>query len=225
MRCGKSFVTATKGFATLVSFPTCTSSKVMTQTEHMLYVRNGVGGANSREAINAANNFLISGHEPKHLMRDMILWVVQNCEGNGYYAGQRGMLDAWELGEGHPERSHIPLALVGWMADYRNQHFNFKKRYGPIWGANLSDNGDLLALRSGGTRVYDARTGEELMFFRGEPWRFAFHPHGRLLATGWDGGDLQIIDLIARKVVKQWPAFPDDVSGQFGDGKFWGLGL
>jgi len=204
-------------------FPNLHEFKSDDADEHLLYVRNGVAGANPREAINAANNFLISGHEPKHLMRDMILWVNQNCEGNGYYAGQRGMLDAWELAEGHPERSRIPLGLVGWMADYRNQHFNFKKCYGPIWGANLSDDGDLLALRSGGTRVYDARTGEELMFFRGEPWRFAFHPHGRLLASGWDGGDLQIIDLIARKVVKQWPAFPDDVSGQFGDGKFWGL--
>ena len=133
------------------------------------------------------------------------------------------MLDAWELGKGHAERDRIPLALVGWMADYRNQHFNFEKRYGPIWGANVSDDGGLLALRSGGTRIFDAKTGDELMFFRGEPWRFAFHPTGRLLAAGWDGGDLQIIDLIARKVVKQWPAFPDDVSGQFGDGKFWGL--
>jgi len=149
--------------------------------------------------------------------------VKQKCEGNGYYAGQRGMLDAWELAKDHPERNRIPLALAGWMADYRNQHFKHKKCYGPIWGANLSDDGGLLAVQSNGTRVYDTKTGDELMFFRGDPWRFAFHPHGRLLAAGWDGGDLQIIDLIARKVVKHWPAFPDDVSGKFGDGKFWGL--
>ena len=191
--------------------------------ELLLYTLNGIAGADSSAAINSANNYMISGHQPEHLMRDTILWVNQNCCGNGYYAGQRGMLDAWELAKDHPERKRIPLALVGWMADYRAQHFNFKKRYGPIWGANLSDDGGLLAVRSGGTRVFDATTGEELMFFRGEPWRFAFHPHGRLLAAGWDGGDLQIIDLIARKVVKQWPAFPDDTSGEFGDGKFWGL--
>ncbi len=61
------------------------------------------------------------------------------------------------------------------------------------------------------------------MWFRGHPWRFAFHPDSRWLAAGWDGGRLQIIDLIARKVVHQCEAFPDDVSGQFGDGKFWGL--
>ena len=61
------------------------------------------------------------------LMRDMILWVNQNCVGNGYYAGQRGMLDAWGLAKDHAERNRIPIALVGWMADYRNQHFNFKK--------------------------------------------------------------------------------------------------
>lgn len=193
------------------------------EDEHLLYTRNGIGHANARQAMNAANNFLLSGHDPKHLMRDMILWVNQNCKGGGYYAGQRGMLDAWELAKDHPERNRIPLALVGWMADYRNQHFNFKKSYGPIWGANLSDDGGLLAIVSGGTRVFDTKTGGELMFFRGNPWRFAFHPGGRLLAAGWDGGDLQIIDLVARKIVKQWPAFPDDVSGKFGDGKFWGL--
>ena len=191
--------------------------------EHLLYVRNGIGRADPREAINAANNFLISEHDPTHLMRDMILWVNQKCVGNGYYAGQRGMLDAWELAKDHPERNRIPLALVGWMADYRNQHFKFKKCYGPIWGANLSDDGGLLAIVSGGTRVFDTKTGDELMFFRGHPWRFAFHPGGRLLACGWDGGDLQIIDLIARKIIRQWPAFPDDVSGRFGNGKFWGL--
>ena len=187
------------------------------------YVLNGISGSNNLEAIGAAYNFIESGHEPEHLMRDMILWVNQKCVGGGYYAGQRGMLDAWELAKNHPERNRIPLALAGWMADYRNQHFKHKKCYGPIWGANLSDDGGLLAIQSGGTRVFDAKTGDELMFFRGRPWRFAFHPGGRLLAAGWDGGDLQIIDLVARKVVKQWPAFPGDVSGKFGDGKFWGL--
>ena len=212
-----------EGFCDVDDIPPFNEFTSDNEDEHMLYVRNGIGGAKPREAINAAHNFLISGHEPTHLMRDMILWVNQKCVGNGYYAGQRGMLDAWELAKEHPERNRIPLALVGWMADYRSQHFKFKKCYGPVWGANLSDDGGLLALRSGGTRVFDTNTGEELMFFRGEPWRFAFHPGGRFLACGWDGGDLQIIDLIARKVVKQWPAFPDDVSGQFGDGKFWGL--
>ena len=211
------------GLCDVDAFPQLHEFQSDDEDEHLLYVRNGIGAASSRGAINAAHNFLISGHPPTHLMRDMILWVKLHCNGNGYYAGQRGMLDAWELAKDHPERNRIPLALVGWMADYRNQHFNFRKCYGPIWGANLSDDGGLLAIRSGGTRVFDAKTGDELMFFRGEPWRFAFHPAGRLLAAGWDGGDLQIIDLVARKVVRHWPAFPGDVSGQFGDGKFWGL--
>ena len=61
------------------------------------------------------------------------------------------------------------------------------------------------------------------MFFRGTPWRFAFHPAGRLLACGEDGGGLEIYDLIARERLVRIEAFPDDISGQFGDGKFWGL--
>ena len=211
------------GLCDVDDFPKLDEFTSDNEDEHLLYTKNGIGHADARQAVNAANNFLVSGHQPKHLMRDMILWVNTNCVGNGYYAGQRGMLDAWVIAKDHPQRNRIPLAMVGWMADYRNQHFNFKERYGPIWGANLSSDGSLLALVSGGTRVFDTQTGDELMFFRGHPWRFAFHPNGRLLAAGWDGGDLQIIDLVARKSIKQWPAFPDDVSGKFGDGKFWGL--
>lgn len=213
----------TQGLCPVSDFPSLAEFRSDDEEEHLLYVKNEIGAAFPKQAINAANNFLISGHDPKHLMRDMILWVNRNCEGSGYYAGQRGMLDAWELAKEHPERERIPLALVGWMADYRNQHFNFRKSYGPIWGANLSDDGSLLALQSGGTRLFDVATGEELMFFRGHSWRFAFHPDGRYLAAGWDGGDLQIIDLVARKVSKHWEAFPDDTSGQHGNGKFWGL--
>ncbi len=212
-----------EGLCDVGDFPAFDEFTSDDEDEHLLYVRNGIGAADPCAAINAAHNFLISGHDPKHLMRDMILWVNQNCKGNGYYAGQRGMLDAWELAKDHPQQNQIPLALVGWMADYRNQHFNFQKSYGPIWGASLSDDGGLLALVSGGTRVFDTKTGDELMFFRGTPWRFAFHPGGRLLAAGWDGGDLHIIDLVARKIVKHWTAFPSDTTGQFGDGKFWGL--
>ena len=210
-----------EGLCDLAELPEFTPFKIDDEAEQLGYVLNTMG--HSRDTIHQANNFLESGHEPEHLMRDMILWSKQKCVGGGYYAGQRGMLDAWELAKDHHERNRIPLALAGWISDYRNQHFNYKKHYGPIWGANLSDDGGLLALRSGGTRVFDTQNGDELMFFRGEPWRFAFHPGGRLLAAGWDGGDLQIIDLVARKVVKHWPAFPGDVSGQFGDGKFWGL--
>lgn len=193
------------------------------QAEQIGYVVGQIGHGNSTLAIHQANNFLIGNHDTEELLREMILWVNENCVGGGYYAGQRGMIDAWYLAKEHPERNRIPLALAGWMADYRDQHFKHEQQYGPIWGANLSDDGSLVAIRSNGTRVYDTSTGRELMFFPGHPWRFAFHPKSRLLACGWDGGEVQIFDLLARELVKQWDAVPVDVSGQFSDGKFWGL--
>ncbi|MEM7387312.1 MAG: WD40 repeat domain-containing protein, partial [Verrucomicrobiota bacterium] len=191
--------------------------------EQMTYVINGIGGSDAREAIHQASNFIAGDHEPEELLRRTILWVNTHCQGNGYYAGQRAMIDAWSLARDHPDRNQILLALTGWMADYRNQHYDHEKSYGPVWGANLSADGSLAAIRSDGTRLFDTHTGEEIHFSRGHPWRFAFHPGGRLLACGWDGGKLEIRDLITKERVREIEAFPGDVTGQFGDGKFWGL--
>ena len=90
-------------------------------------VIQAIESAHSSEAIHQASNFMNGGHNPEHLLREMILWVNMNCKGGGYYAGQRGMIDAWYLAESHPERNRIPLALAGWMADYRKQHFKHEK--------------------------------------------------------------------------------------------------
>ncbi len=192
-------------------------------SEQIGYVTDQIGHCQGVDAMSAANNFVAAGHDGEEFLRRVIQFINADSVGGGYSNGQRGIIDAWYASEGHPERNNILLALAGWAADYRNQHLNHRKRYGPIWGANLSDDGKLLAVVSAGTRVFDTTSGMELMFFRGFPWRFAFHPNSRLLACGWDGGKLEIWDLIARELVTEIDAFPDDVSGQFGDGKFWGM--
>ncbi len=197
--------------------------------EQIHYVIDQIGHSSAMGAIQAANNFVAGGHAGdggdggREFLRQVVRFINSDGVGGGYFNGQRGIVDAWSAAQGHPDRDEILLAFAGWAADYRNQYLNHQRRYGPIWGANLSADGSLLAVVSAGTRVFDTLTGDELMFFRGTPWRFAFHPNSRLLACGWDGGRLQVIDLISRSVVADIDAFPDDVSGQFGDGKFWGM--
>lgn len=205
------------------SVPVFESPVEIDQNYQIQRVLNGIAMGDALDAMHSVNGYAVGKFEVEELMRRTILWVMEKCYGNAYYAGQRGMIDAWQLAKDHPEGKRVPIALVGWMAAYRNQHFRFKKRYQPVWGANISDDGSLLAVRSGGTRIYDAITGDELMYFRGSPWRFAFSPDSRWVACGWDGGRLQVFDLITRKLVTEWDAFPDDESGKFGEGKFWGL--
>lgn len=203
--------------------PVAKACPIPNEGEQIGYVIDQIGHSVAPRAMRQANNFIAGGHNGEELLQRLILYINSDGVGGGYFNGQRGMIDAWYVAENHPQRNHILVALAGWAADYRNQHLNHTVRYGAIWGANLSADGRLLAIVSAGTRVFDTTNGKELMYFRGFPWRFAFHPNSRLLASGWDGGQLQIWDLVARELVTQFDAFPDDVSGQFGEGKFWGM--
>lgn len=99
---------------------------------------------------------------------------------------------------------------------------NENGNYGPIWGANISPDGSMIAVVSGGTRIYDATNGNETAFFPGTPWRFAFSPDSKLLACGFDAeyddstALVQIWKLATNELVTEFDAFG-------AEGKFWGL--
>ena len=139
---------------------------IPSEDEQMQYVINGIASTDAEEAMHQTVNYLAGDHDPERLLREAILWTNEKCFGGSYYAGQRLMIDAWRAAEGHHERDRVLVGLVGWMTDYRNQHFNHRSKYGLVWGANVSDDGALVAIRSGGTRVFDAKSGKELLFFR-----------------------------------------------------------
>lgn len=112
--------------------PELRACPIRSEDKQMAYVINGIEKSTPGAAVVQANSYLMGGHCAERLMRDTILWINENCVGGGYYDGQRSMIDAWYLANDHPERDRIVLALVGWMADYRKQHFKRSNRDGPI---------------------------------------------------------------------------------------------
>jgi WD40 repeat protein len=94
---------------------------------------------------------------------------------------------------------------------------------GPIWGANISPDGSVVAIRSGGgARIYDSATGAKIAFFSGTPWRFAFSPDSKFLACGFDAeyeyskALIQVWNLESEELHIEYDAFGPN-------GKFWGL--
>ena len=68
-----------------------------------------------RDAMAETNSYCTSGHDGRELLRRLFLDIGSEFT----YAGQRCMIEAWQIAENHPERNRILAATVGSEATYR----------------------------------------------------------------------------------------------------------